>query len=206
MPTMTASTTPCYARMHDRLIIAFTRLMITLSLFFSPWANASDAAVRYAEIVADDGQYVVNADISLSLSESVVDAIDQAVPVSFVAEASIESPRWYWFDATRASGRLEFSLSYHPMTRSYRLAIGNLHQDFDTLGSALDTMTRIRRWPITPMSTLTPGVSYNVKVRFRLETELLPRPFLVSTLGSHDWEIETDWLRWTFLASPVPVK
>ncbi|WP_230970185.1 DUF4390 domain-containing protein [Nitrogeniibacter aestuarii] len=192
--------------MADRLIGMIVRFMLVMSLVTSLSAHASDAAIRYAEIVTEGSEYVINADVSLKLSEAVIDAIDQAVPINFVAEASIESPRWYWFDATLASERLEFSLSYHPMTRSYRLAIGSLHQDFETLDSALETMTRIRRWAITPMKTLVPGESYNVQLRFRLETELLPRPFQVSTIGSRDWEIESDWLRWTFLASPIPVQ
>lgn len=192
--------------MPDRLMALIARFMVVMSLLTAMAAQAGEANVRYAEIVAEDSQYVINADISLTLGDAVADAIDQAVPINFVAEAAIESPRWYWLDATLASERLEFSLSYHPMTRSYRLAIGALHQDFETLEGALETMTRIRRWPITPMATLTPGTSYNIKVRFRLETELLPRPFQVSTLGNRDWEIETDWLRWTFLASPIPVR
>jgi len=206
MRTMTASTTPCCARTLDRRLTAIIRLACLTSLFVSLPAFASDAGIRYAEIVPSDDQYVINADVSLDLSPAVTNTIDQAVPVNFVAEASIESPRWYWFDATLASDRLEFTLSYHPMTRSYRLAIGTLHQDYESLESALETMTRIRQWIITPMKTLAPGESYNVKLRFRLETELLPRPFQLSTIGSSDWAIETDWLRWTFLASPIPIR
>ncbi len=151
----------------------------------------------------DNGDYVINADVSLTLNPRVIDAIEQGVPINFVAEASVEQARWYWFDETIATGRLEFRLSYHPMTRSYRLGIGSLYQNFNSLDAALRTMLRIRRWSITPMQALTAGKSYNVRVRFRLDNALLPRPFLVSTLGSHDWQIETEWLGWTFLASPL---
>jgi len=192
--------------MADRLIGLLVPLLLCLGVLLSGTALANDAAIRYAEVVVEGDEYVVNADVSLKLSDAVIDAIDQAIPVNFVAELAIESPRWYWFDATLASERLEFSLNYHPMTRSYRLAIGTLHQDFEALDAALELMTHIRRWAITPMKTLTPGESYNVRIRFRLEKELLPRPFQVSTIGSRDWEIETDWLRWTFLASPIPIR
>ena len=201
---MTVSTTLCCASFHDRLrrvVIRFAVLL--LSLAAAP-AHADEATIRYAEIVPDRGQYVINADVSVTLAEPVIDALDEGIPINFVAEAAIDEPRWYWFDDTLVTAVLEFRLSYHPMTRSYRLAIGSLHQTFDSLDAALQTMQRIRRWPITDMQRLTPGQSYKVQVRFRLDTSLLPRPFQVSTLGNGDWETESDWLRWTFLASPLP--
>lgn len=200
---MTASTTPCCTSVADLAGRLLAWLALIVAILFCASAHAETPYVRYAEIVADDGQYVINADVIAALNPRVVEAIEQGVPINFVAEAAIEYPRWYWFDEIMASNRLEFRLSYHPMTRSYRLGIGTLHKSYDNLEAALRTMLRIRRWPITPMQTLSPGESYNVRVRFRLDNALLPRPFLVSTLGNHDWQIETEWLTWTFLASPV---
>jgi len=178
-------------------------LVMACTLVGASVAHADTPFIRYAEIVPDRGDYVINADITLELNPRIVEAIDQGVTINFLAEASIESSRWYWFDETVATGRLEFRLSYHPMTRSYRLGIGNLYQTFNSLDSAVRTMLRIRRWSITPMKNLTAGESYNVRVRFRLDNALLPRPFLVSTLGNRDWQVETEWMSWTFLASPV---
>ncbi|MCB1940041.1 MAG: DUF4390 domain-containing protein [Rhodocyclaceae bacterium] len=204
MPNMMASTTPCCARRHKRP--ALLRLLpwsLVLWLFLPPAALAQDAEVRYAEIVADGGNYVINADIALTLNPAVANAIERGVPIHFVAEAAIESPRWYWFDETVVSRVLAYRLTYHPLTRSYRLGTGSLHQTFDALDDAVLTLSRIRHWIITPMRTLTPGESYNVSLRFRLDTTQLPTPFQVSTLGSSDWQIETEWMRWTFLASPL---
>ena len=204
MPNMMASTTPCCARRHKRP--ALLRLLpwsLVLWLFLPPVALAQDAEVRYAEIVADGGNYVINADIALTLNPAVANAIERGVPIHFVAEAAIESPRWYWFDETVVSRVLAYRLTYHPLTRSYRLGTGSLHQTFDALDDAVLTLSRIRHWIITPMRTLTPGESYNVSLRFRLDTTQLPTPFQVSTLGSSDWQIETEWMRWTFLASPL---
>ena len=204
MPNMMASTTPCCARRHKRP--ALLRLLpwsLVLWLFLPPVALAQDAEVRYAEIVADGGNYVINADIALTLNPAVANAIERGVPIHFVAEAAIESPRWYWFDETVVSRVLAYRLTYHPLTRSYRLGTGSLHQTFDSLDDAVLTLSRIRHWNITPMRTLTPGESYNVSLRFRLDTTQLPTPFQVSTLGSSDWQIETEWMRWTFLASPL---
>ena len=139
-------------------------------------------------------------DIEVGLNPRVEDAIRHGIAVYFVLDATIESPRWYWVDETVVAESLSYRLSYHALTRSYRLAIGTFHQTFDSLDAAVRTMSRVRRWRVAGVDALEAGQSYNVALRFRLDTDLLPRPFKVSALGSRDWSIDTDWTTWTFLA------
>ena len=165
-----------------------------------PLLALADGGIRYAEIVPSDDGYVVNADVDLELNSRLVDAISRGVSLYFTAEFELENARWYWFDEEVAQRRLDFRLSYHAITRSYRLSVGSFHQSFDTLDSAVRTMLRIRNWQIVPLKALRSGQSYNAALRLRLDTSLLPRPFQVTTIGSRDWNLGTDWLRWTFLA------
>ena len=99
---------------------------------------------------------------------------------------------------------LNYRVSYNAITRSYRLSVGNFHQSFETLDAAVRTMQRIRSWQIAPTTELKAGTSYNVALRFQLDTTLLPKPFQVTAIGSRDWNLATDWLRWTFLAGATP--
>ena len=124
------------------------------------------------------------------------------MPLHFVLEAEISAPRWYWFDETIVGRRLEYRLSHQPITRKYRLNIGSLYRNFDTVESAVQAMQRTCNWLVAPLGTLHNGRSYDAAVRFRLELNELPKPFQVSAIGSSDWTLETDWNRWTFLASP----
>ena len=39
--------------------------------------------------------------------------------------------------------------------------------------------------------------TYTAALRMRLDTSQLPRPFQLSALGSRDWNIGSDWYRWT---------
>lgn len=160
----------------------------------------ADDAIRYAEIVPSEEGYVVNADIDLDLKPRLVEAVSRGVSLYFTAELVIERPRWYWFDEEIVERRLEFRLSYHAITRSYRLSVGNFHKGFDSLEAALRTMSRIRNWYIVPREELEPGESYQAALRMGLDTSLLPRPFQVTTIGSRDWNLGTDWERWTFVA------
>jgi len=176
------------------------RCLPLAALLLLPLLALAEGGIRYAEIVPSEDGYVVNADVDLELNSRLVDAISRGVSLYFTAEFEIEQPRWYWFDDEVAQRRLDFRLSYNAITRSYRLSVGSFHQSFDTLEAAVRTMLRIRNWQIAPLAALRPGESYNAALRLRLDTGLLPRPFQVTTIGSRDWNLGTDWLRWTFLA------
>ncbi|KAA3653890.1 MAG: DUF4390 domain-containing protein [Proteobacteria bacterium] len=202
MPNTTAFTTPCSRRRAD-----FPRLLrligFVLSLIAWPVQAQTPARIAYGEIQREDADYVINADIDVTLNPRVEDAIRHGIAVYFLLDARIESPRWYWLDETVVSETLNYRITYHALTRSFRLAIGSFHQSFDNLDAAVRTMTRVRRWRVAGVDALEPGQSYKVALRFRLDTDLLPRPFKVSALGSRDWSIDTDWMNWTFLSAGV---
>lgn len=179
----------------------FLALLLPLMLALVPMAVfATESRVRYAEVVARDDGYVVNADFELDLNPRLIDAINRGVALHFTAEFQIERPRWYWLNQVAVERSLDYRLSYHTITRTYRLSVGNLHQSFDTLEGALQTMLRIRNWHVAGQDALESGVSYHASVRMRHDTSMLPRPFQVTAIGSRDWNVTTDWLHWTFLA------
>ncbi|HRP95935.1 MAG TPA: DUF4390 domain-containing protein [Rhodocyclaceae bacterium] len=192
---MTASTTRSCTSVRELLAL---RLLAALLVVLPLFARAG-GEVRYAEIVRDAGGYVVNADVELELNPRLIDAVMRGVSLHFAAEFVIERPRWYWFDEVIVERSLNYRLSYHAITRSYRLTIGNLHQSFETLDAALRTMQRIRNWHIVDADALEPGVSYHAALRLRHDTSMLPRPFQVTTLGNRDWSVGTGWLHWIFL-------
>lgn len=192
---MTASTTRCFASRPERLLRWFLCALIAVLAF----AARAEGEIRSAEIVPGDGGYVLNADIDLELNPRLVDAIAHGVSLYFTTELVIERPRWYWLNATVVERSLDYRLSYHAITRSYRLSIGSIHQSFDNLESAVRTMQRVRNWQVADLETLQAGVSHEVSLRFRLDTSQLPKPFQVTAIGSSDWNIGTDWVRWTFL-------
>jgi len=159
--------------------------------------------IRYAEIVAVNKGYFINADIDLQLNERLIEAISRGISLYFTAEFRLERPRWYWFNEVMLERQLEYRLSYHTITRSYRLSVGSLHQNFDTLDAAVRTMLSIRNWRVADSSRLLSGTSYRAALRMRLDTSMLPKPFQVTAIGSSDWNVSTDWQRWTFLAGAV---
>lgn len=168
-------------------------------------ALAAENQIRKAEIVATEDGFVVNADIDLTLNNRLEDALRRGVSLYFVLEFEVSRPRWYWFDEALVDEIRNYRVSYHAITRAYRLSIGSLHQNFESLEEAFRTMLRVRNWAVAERGVLIPGQSYDASLRMALDTTQLPKPFQVTAIGSRDWNLGTDWARWTFLAgTPEP--
>ena len=192
---MTASITRSSASGPERAVRFVVGALFALCALLAQ----AESAIRSAEIVPGDGGYVLNADIEIELNPRLIDAVTRGVSLYFTTEVVIERPRWYWLNETVARRSLDYRLYYHAITRSYRLSVGTLHQNFDELEEALHTMQRVRNWLVAETEVIQAGVSHEVSLRFRLDTSQLPKPFQVTAIGSSDWNVETDWVRWTFL-------
>jgi hypothetical protein len=178
-----------------RLLLLFAAF---LAFALAP-ARADDASITYAGIALSEEGYVLNADFSIDLSQKLVDALAHGVPLHFVTELRIERPRWYWFDEVVVHRRLEYRLAYHEMTRSYRLNIGSLHRNFDTLIDAVRTMERIRNLHVASPDAFSSKNKYEVTLRFFHNTAMLPKPFQLSALANAQWGLGTGWIKWLFI-------
>ncbi len=90
-------------------------------------------------------------------------------------------------------------LSYHALTRQYRLSNGSLHQNFNTLSEALRILSRLRDWPVAEKSQLKTSEVYQAALRLRLDLTQLPKPLQVTAIGSREWNLASDWQRWNHI-------
>lgn len=200
---MTDSFTPCSRKLSERrrfLRVAVFAVIGGLTSVALP-AHAAEAEIRAATIEVSDEQYVLNADIAAELTPLLADVVGRGVSLFFVAEFELSSPRWYWFDEEIVNKTVTYRLSYQSLTRQYRLTTGTLHQNFATVEEAMRTMLRIRNWGVAERGALRVGRSYNAALRFRLDVAELPKPLQVSAFGRKDWNLASDWYRWTFVAA-----
>jgi hypothetical protein len=68
------------------------------------------------------------------------------------------------------------------------------------LEEALGVMMRVHHWHIADRTVINPGQSYVAQVRMRLDTSQLPKPFQINALTSREWNLESEWKRFTFEA------
>ncbi len=139
----------------------------------------------------DPGAYV-DAQFDLQLPGALRDAVDHGIALYFAIDVEVTRSRWYWFDKRVVEDSIEYRLSFSPLTREYRLARGGLAQPFESLDQALATMRRVAQWRVADAAAMD-GSGMRARIRFRLDTSMLPKPFQVSALTDRDWTLASDW-------------
>jgi hypothetical protein len=174
-------------------------------------AIADDIELLEARLEQSEDGIVLNADFAFDFNARLEQAVTNGVPLYFVVEFELTQPRWYWFDEKTATRRLQTRLSYHALSRHYRLSTGLLQQNYSTLGEALAVLRRVRNWVVLDRSVALADTTYQAAVRMRLDLSLLPKPFQVNALTSREWHLESEWRRFNWrpsasmLGSPASV-
>ena len=166
-------------------------------------ANADEIEVREARLDEADEGIVLNAEFAFDFSSRLAQAVASGVPLYFLAEFELTRPRWYWFDEKAAARRQHIRLSYHAISRQYRLSTGTLQQSFASVAEALAVLRRLRNWLVLERGAALSDADYQARVRLRLDLSLLPKPFQVSALTSSELRLESDWRRFDFRPSPT---
>lgn len=142
----------------------------------------------------------LDADFAFELTPRLAEVVANGVPLYFRVDFELTRRRWYWLDETAASKQLHLRLSYHALSRQYRLSTGPLQQSFPTLEEALNVLKRVRNWLVVDRTLRFAAADYDAAVRMRLDTTLLPKPFQLSALTGRELQLESSWKR--FIVRP----
>ena len=171
--------------------------------------RADEIEVRDARLQATEEGLVLNADFAFDLTPRLADVVANGVPLYFLVEFELIRRRWYWLDEKTADRRLQFRLSYHALSRQYRLSTGLLQQNFASLEEALNVLRRVRNWLVADRTVALADADYDAAVRMRFDITLLPKPFQLSALMTRELYLESPWKRFTVRALqhvPAPVE
>jgi hypothetical protein len=188
-----------------RRIAFLARLALLLASFA---ACADEIEVRDVSLRATEEGLVLDADFAFELTPRLAEVVANGVPLYFRVEFELIRRRWYWFDDTPAVRRLQVRLSYHALSRQYRLSTGLLQQNFATLEEALNVLKRVRNWLVVERSVPLSG-DYEAALRMRHDVSLLPKPFQLSALTARDLHLDSAWHRFTVRSleqAPAPVE
>jgi hypothetical protein len=184
-----------------RRIAHFTVLFLAVAAFR---AAANEVEVQAANLEAVEEGLVLNADFAFELNQRLAEMVTSGVPLYFRVEFELTRPRWYWFDEKAVSRQLQLRLSYHALSRHYRLSAGTLQQNFATLGQALNVLQRVRNWLVADRTITFSDADHEAAVRLRLDATMLPRPFQLSALTSRELQLESAWKRFTVRPRQLP--
>jgi hypothetical protein len=191
------------------LKILLAALALGAALAAASAARADEIDVTDVRLAATEDGVVLAADFAFELNPRLAEAVTNGVPLYFAVEFELTRPRWYWFDEKAAAKRLQLRLSYHALSRYYRLSTGVLQQNYATLEEALNVLRRVRNWQVVDRGTALADATYDAAVRMRLDVTLLPKPFQLSALTSRDLNLESPWKRFNFRPpppTPAPVE
>jgi hypothetical protein len=124
--------------------IALLALLLASSLI----VKADGIEVKSAELEVVDEILVLNANLEVTLSPALEDALNKGVPLNFIAEFELKKPRWYWLDEAIAVAQRHHRLSYHALTRQYQLNLNDQYQNFSSLKEALRELGRLQGWHV----------------------------------------------------------
>jgi Domain of unknown function (DUF4390) len=195
--------TPRYTMLHRLVMVGFASAWIVVtSVAFA----ADEATIRNPKLDATDDGYQVSADIDFQLTSSMKEAVSKGVPLYFVVEFEISKGRWYWFDQSLAKASRDRRVSYAPLTDQYKISVSGVSQNVATIEDVQRLLSRVRSWTVLQKGRLKPGEKYEAAIRFRLDNAQLPKPFQLDILASKDWNLSSDWVRWTVVGESEPAR
>lgn len=172
-------------------------------------AMAGSIEPQRASIASGEENYTLTAEFTIDLGRRLDDVVTHGIPLYFDFEAVLERPRKYWSNEHIITRNLTYRLSYHGLTRQYRVSrvvlgiqegSSSLYQSFNTLPEALRVLSRIHALPFVEQRALTPGKTYIARVRLSLNHSQLPKPFQIDALTNSDWRITAETIEWQFIA------
>lgn len=162
-------------------------------------ALAGSIEPKSAVLVPDEPGLALTAEFAIDLGPRLEEAVGRGVPLNFRFEFNLTRKRWYWADEHITGRVLNYRLSYHALTRQYRLTLGNLYQNYDSLAEALQVLGRIARLHVVDRAHLAAGEPYRAALRLSLDHNQLPKPLQIDALADRDWRVEARTLSWDFV-------
>ena len=192
MPRMTAFSTPFWRTLRLRL----NALALACLLPFA--VGAEGLMVKSAELIPNDELYFLHTEFDITFSKPVEEALERGISLNFLVELDVTRPRWYWVDESIAAVRQNVRISYHALTRQYHFSSNSGNQTFNTLSEAKQVLQRLTDWKVFDRNLLKKGTSYQAAVRIKLDVKQLPKPLQVEALGAKDWDLASEWFRFTY--------
>ena len=174
------------------LLICATTLAFTLA-----FAAGSSINIKSAELQLQDDYYGLDADVDMSFDKEIEEAVNKGVPLTFLIEFQIVSPRKYWFDDEIVTVTRTVSLSYHALSRQYLVNRGGHQQSFETISEAIHELAELSDWKVIDKSLLEKPEVYKAALLIRLDQTKLPKAIQVDTIASEKWNLTSQKFEWT---------
>ncbi len=186
---------------------SFLAVVLLLPVWFSyaqEFQQAKpDAWIESLALDQEKGSYTLSANISLNLGEEVRNAAEKGVPLYFTINFEVIRPQTLWFDKTELQQQHTWRIQYNALLRQWRISNGDLSIPELSLDDSLQHIINLESWPIKNLDQLNPTINYEGRLRLKLDTSLLPRPFQINAFNSSAWSLSTPWKNFNLKVSDI---
>jgi hypothetical protein len=175
------------------------RLLLAWAIAFAvPLPRADTIPAISASLRIEDGEVLLSAEFGFALTPALEEALEKGIPLYFTIEFELVRTRFLWFPQKVAEWSISYRVSYNSLTRQYRVSSGPLGQTFESLDDVQRFIGHVASRPVANADDLVKGARYEASVREKLDVNQLPKPFQVNALASRDWQLASDWHRFSF--------
>ncbi len=186
---------------------AFIVLLLMLSFSWMTVANANnESQARFKEIQiqsVNPQSIALKLDMELLLSSELQVALNKGMPLFFTLDFKVYKPNSYWFDTLKLEASQTSELWYNMLLREWKVKQEQHEYKAFSFDEALRYITHIDNWTIETKEQMPTQQDYIGKIRLRLDTSLLARPFQITAIhnSSSAWSFSTSWKKFDFLLS-----
>ncbi|MFV9474432.1 DUF4390 domain-containing protein [Advenella sp. RU8] len=186
---------------------SFLAMFLLLPVWFSSAQEFEqaqpDAWIESLELGKEKNNYTLSANISLNLGDEVRNAAERGVPLYFTLNMEVLKQQLLWFDTTALTQQHTWRIQYNALLRQWRISNGELSISELSLDDSLQHIIHLESWPIENLDQLDPAIDYKGRLRLKLDTSLLPRPFQINAFNSSAWSLSTPWKNFTLKVSDI---
>jgi len=174
-------------------------LLALLAWVASPVAADDELRVEHADSYLRDGVYLVNAAVKIELPRKPRAALANGVPLVFSLDIEVLLPRDWWPDDSVARVEQRYRLSFHGLSRSYRVENLNsgVNNSFRSLDSALWHIGSLRNFPLLDALLLEDKEEYLATLQCQLDIGELPLPLRPQAYLSSQWRLKSELFTWS---------
>ena len=186
-----------YFMHYCKKISVFFALVLACALSVSAFAAGNSMVIKNADLQLVDDTYKLSAEVEISFDDAVEEAINKGVPLNFLLEFQVVSPRKYWFDDEIVTTTTTYTLSYHALSRQYLVSHNGRQNAYETLSEAKLELMEIDDWKVLDKSQIEKGGVYKAALLIRLDQTKLPQALQVEAIGSESWNLSSQKLEWS---------
>jgi len=182
-------------------VLILSVLCFSFAVHADNGVSSEKAQVLRIDPVARDGKLYLDADVQLDVQGDLRNIALKGIPIYFTASTEIVAKRWWWLDKVVARQQITWRIVYNALTRQWRVGTGDLSLPESSLDDALSRVKYIRGWAVADLADLDHDETYDGRLRVKLDTSLLARPFQIDALNSSAWSLATPWKNFSFSIS-----